>query len=345
MLRAAYRDAPRLLCPDCYLVKTSSRIGRKLLRLAKPRATVSSLGLDTEGPVNGIASLAVEDSPSITYLHRLQVVNRAADYIAENLGESITLDDVARAAGMSKFHLHRVFSENVGTTLGRYLSAARLKAALLLLSAPETARMSALDVALLVGFEDASAFTRSFQRRYGLTPSTLRQGHRPREFPLLSLDSARLQPGVTVVSLPEFWTYGYEVRGMKNRSFLNEAPAGFSLSWDTIQRHGVEGIGGDLALPNYSWVLPDEAGRLLCGFRSSERMDLRGVTRRWVPAGNWLRARHTGPIPTRWQTWTRLQLQQLLVGRPEDGRAPFEEEAARDPVRPERAACDVYFPC
>jgi len=301
--------------------------------------------VNPEGRRSSVSPFRVQDSPSITALHRARVVNRAADYIAENLGEPINLDDMSRAAGMSKFHLHRVFKENVGTTLGRYLGEARLKAALHLLSGPETASMSTLDVALQVGFEDASAFSRSFQRRYGLTPSSLRQGNRPREFPLLSPVSPPLLPRVTVVSLPEFWIYGYEVGGLKNRTFTTEAPAGFRLAWDTIERHGVEGIAGDLALPTYSWVLPDEAWKLLCGFRSSERLDHRGMTKRLVRSGKWLRARHTGPIPTRWQTWTRLQDQQLRLGRPEDGREPFEEEAPLDPRRPERTACDVYFPC
>jgi len=301
--------------------------------------------VNTEGSVNDRSLYGAADSPSLTTLHREQVVNRAADYIAQHLAEPINLDDMSRAAGMSKFHLHRVFKENVGTTLGRYLGEARLKAALHLLLAPETASMNALEVALQVGFEDASAFSRSFQRRYGLTPSALRQGQRPREFPVLSPGSARLLHGVTVVSLPEFWIYGYEVGGFQNRTFLKEAPAGFRLAWDTVERYGLSGIGGDLALPNHSWALPDAARRLLCGFRSRERLDQRGMTQRRVRAGKWLRARHTGPIPTRWQTWARLQEVQLRVGRPGDGRGPFEEEAPRDPSQPEQTGCDVYFPC
>ena len=153
-----------------------------------------------------------------------------------------------------------------------------------------------------------------------------------------------LDRGVTVVSLPEFWTYGYEVGGQKNKSFTKEAPEGFKLAGDTIQRHGIEEIGGELGLPTYSWVLRDEAWRLLCGFRSSVQLDLRCVTKRSVRSGKWLRARHTGPYATRWQTWQRLQLQQLRLGRPQDGREPFEEEAEYEPHRLS-PACDVYFPC
>ena len=303
--------------------------------------------MDTEGSPKLLAPRLVQGCSSLTSAHRLETVNRTACYIAANLGESLNLDDISRAAGMSKFHLHRVFEENVGTTVGRYLSGVRLKAALRLLSDRETRTMSVLEVALQVGFEDASAFSRSFHRRYGLSPSSLRQGNPPREFPRLytSAGNPVLDRGVTVVSLPEFWTHGYEVGGLKDRNFTKEAPEAFKLLWDTIRRHGIEGIRSELGLPNYSWVLRDEACRLLCGFRSSAPLDLRSMKQRLIRSGKWLRARHTGSYKTRWQTWHRLQLQQLRLGHLQDGRVPFEEEVADEPSRLGWPCCDVYFPC
>jgi len=299
------------------------------------------------------SSSLVKDCSASTYAHRLATVNRTAFYIEDNLAEPIGLDDMCRAGGMSKFHLHRVFEENVGTTLGRFLSGARLKTALHLLLAHETRTMTVLEVALQVGFEDASAFSRSFQRRYGLTPSSLRQGNCPREFPLLSPRAGlgglgALDRGVTVVSLPEFWIYGYEVGGMKNKSFTAEAPDGFKQLEDATRRHGIEGVPGELALPTQSWLLREEACRLLCAFRSSRRLDLNGMTQHFMPSGKWLRARHTGPHATRWQTWNRLQIRQLRWGQPRDGRAPFEEEVVPEPSQssaPEWPTFDVYFPC
>ena len=300
--------------------------------------------MDNQGALKPVAPPIVPNSSPLTAAHHVEVANRAARYIADNLGQSLELEDIARAAGMSKFHLHRVFEENVGTTLGRYLTGVRLKAALDLLSAPETRSMSVLEVALEVGFEDASAFSRSFQRNYALTPSALRQGNRPRDFPRLAR-SAVLDRGVAVVSLPEFWVYGYEVGGHEHKTFTKLAPDGFKLTWDFIRRHGIEGIRSELGLPTYSWVLRDEARKLLCGFRSSARLGLSGVKERVIRAGKWLKARHTGPYSTRWQTWQRLQLQQLRWGRPQDGREPFEEEVESDSHRLGPPCCDVYFPC
>lgn len=289
----------------------------------------------------------VEGNGSVTHLHRLALVNRAVRYIENNLGEPIHLDDTARAAGSSKFHLLRVFEECAGGTLGRYLGGIRLKAALHLLSEPKARHLSVLEVALRVGFEDASAFSRSFHRRYGVTPSAFRQGNRPRPFPRFSpcITGAPLEHGVTVVYLPELWIYGYEVGGQEHKTFAREAPQGFKLAWDTILRHGIERVGGDLGLPTYSWVLRDEACRFLCGFRSSVRLQLGSMQERWFRPGNWLRARHSGPYDTRWQTWQRLKLQQLRMGCPEDGREPFEEEVEHESKRLGQPSCDVYFPC
>jgi AraC-like DNA-binding protein len=314
--------------------------------LSSPDDSCYGESVETEGHRELLAPLGPPCASLATTVYRVEAVNRAARYLADHLAEPLTLEEVARAAGMSKFHLHRVFDEHVGCTLGRYLGGVRLKAALELLSAPEARRMSVLDVALQVGFGDASAFSRSFQRCYGITPSALRRGDRVREFPLVpaAARGAVLAHGVTVVTLPEFWIFGYEVAGQKYKDFSEQAPEGFKLAWDTIQRHGIEGVESELALPTYSWILPEVAWRLLCGFRSSVRLDVGSMSGRVVRAGKWIRARHTGPHATRWQTWQRLQLQQLRLGRPRDGREPFEEEVARAHRPLGLPACDVYFP-
>ncbi len=316
----------RELCPNCYFLCAARRGAPKKQRPCYVFRVTPAASL-------------------VTSSYRLEVVNRSANYIAENLGEPINLDDISRAAGMSKFHLHRVFETHSGATLGRYLNGVRLKTALKLLTARESRSMSVLDVALQVGFEDASAFSRSFHRRYGVTPSAARKGSRPREFPRLSrfTTNAELDRSVTVVSLPELWIYGHEVSGQQDRSFAKAAPVGFELLGDTVRRHGIAPLRA-LGVPTYSWTLRDEDWRLLCGFRSSVRLDLRGPQQRRFRAGKWLRARHMGPYATRWQTWQRLQLAQLRWGRPEDGREPFEEEAEPETSQLGQPCCDVYFP-
>src|SRR6185295_16365303 len=49
-------------------------------------------------------------------LDYVQCVNRAMDHVTRNLGSSLRLEEIARAAGFSPFHFHRVFKCLTGET-------------------------------------------------------------------------------------------------------------------------------------------------------------------------------------------------------------------------------------
>ena len=72
----------------------------------------------------------MSDLANLTYVDR---VNRAIDFILQNLAEPLKLDDVARAAHFSPFHFHRVFRSLVGETLNNFVKRVRLERALYLL--------------------------------------------------------------------------------------------------------------------------------------------------------------------------------------------------------------------
>ncbi len=99
----------------------------------------------------------------------VQRVNRAIDHVIRNLGGSLTLEEIARAAGFSPFHFHRVFKSIVGETLAQFVKRQRLERALYLMS--HAPRRSLTEVALECGFSSSSDFSRSFKQRYGSAPS------------------------------------------------------------------------------------------------------------------------------------------------------------------------------
>ena len=103
--------------------------------------------------------------------HRPEV-ERALAYIARHLGAPMTVGDVARAAHLSEFHLHRVFREAVGETIGRFVTRRRLEVAALRL-AYETDR-PITDIALASGYSSSSNFTKAFTAYFGVSPSRLR---------------------------------------------------------------------------------------------------------------------------------------------------------------------------
>jgi AraC family transcriptional regulator len=101
-------------------------------------------------------------------------VEKALWYIESHFAEEIGLEDVAQAAGVSRFHLLRAFSSVTGWPVMRYIRARRLCEA-----AKRLARCDGggiLDVALEAGYGSHEAFTRAFRQQFGIVPDALRNG-------------------------------------------------------------------------------------------------------------------------------------------------------------------------
>ena len=104
-------------------------------------------------------------------------VNRAIDYVTENMAGPLRLEDVADAACFSPFHFHRIFRSLMGETLASFTKRVRLERAVFLLS--HRPRASVTDIAFACGFSSSSDFSRSFRAQYGVSPRKFDvEGHR-----------------------------------------------------------------------------------------------------------------------------------------------------------------------
>lgn len=98
-------------------------------------------------------------------------VVKARTFIAEHLGEELTLDQVARASGMSSFYFCKVFKRATGLTFTDFVARARVERTKQLLLNPH-ARVS--EAAFEAGFQSLSQFNRAFRRVEGQAPSAYR---------------------------------------------------------------------------------------------------------------------------------------------------------------------------
>ncbi len=91
--------------------------------------------------------------------------------IQDRFAQPISLGELSGEVGLSKFHLLRLFREEVGTTPHAYQLHLRVSRAREMLDA----RAPAAQVALLCGFADQAHFTRAFKRIVGYTPGAFRK--------------------------------------------------------------------------------------------------------------------------------------------------------------------------
>jgi len=93
-------------------------------------------------------------------------VDAMRERLAADLTCTVTLDDVAQAAGLSPFHAARLFTRTTGMPPHAWRNQLRLQRAL----APLRAGVPIADVAAASGFVDQSHFTRHFKRMFGVPP-------------------------------------------------------------------------------------------------------------------------------------------------------------------------------
>src|SRR5580693_8049684 len=101
----------------------------------------------------------------------LRQIQPVVAYAAGHLDQDVSLAALAGQAGLSAFHLHRVFSAAAGETPKQFTLRLRLaRASAMLLTTGD----SVLDIALECGFRSHEAFCRAFRRRFRMTPSVYR---------------------------------------------------------------------------------------------------------------------------------------------------------------------------
>src|SRR5438874_8721794 len=96
---------------------------------------------------------------------------RAKDLADARYPEPLTVDDLARAARLSRAHFSREFRRAFGESPHAYLLTRRLERAAALL---RTTDRSVVEICFAVGLRSVGSFTSSFTRTYGVSPMTYR---------------------------------------------------------------------------------------------------------------------------------------------------------------------------
>jgi AraC-like DNA-binding protein len=111
-----------------------------------------------------------------TYVPPARHLLRARDLADARYAEPLDVDDLARAAGLSRAHFSREFRRAFGETPHGYLLTRRLERAAGLLRTTES---SVAEICFSVGLRSVGSFTSSFTRTYAMSPTAYRASHPP----------------------------------------------------------------------------------------------------------------------------------------------------------------------
>ena len=103
-------------------------------------------------------------------------LTRAKDLADARYSEPLDVDDMARAAGLSRAHFSREFRRAFGESPHAYLLTRRLERAAALLRMTDR---SVAEICFAVGLQSIGSFTTSFTRTYGMSPTAYRAAFPP----------------------------------------------------------------------------------------------------------------------------------------------------------------------
>ena len=96
------------------------------------------------------------------------MLDTATDYIETYYAENITLDEISKICGYSKYYFSHKFNEGMNMSFFDYLTKCRLEKAIEFI---KNDKVNHTKAALLSGFGSARSFNRLFKKHYNITPT------------------------------------------------------------------------------------------------------------------------------------------------------------------------------
>ncbi|MFA7232161.1 MAG: AraC family transcriptional regulator [Victivallaceae bacterium] len=102
-----------------------------------------------------------------------EFINRVYDYCLKNIEREITIDNMAKIAGYSRYHFSRMFRSYQGMSPMEFVTDLKMKMAVRML---QNEALTVKEIAGRCGFEDVSYFCKVFKKNQGVPPGGFRAG-------------------------------------------------------------------------------------------------------------------------------------------------------------------------
>ncbi|MFF9868107.1 GyrI-like domain-containing protein [Streptomyces sp. NPDC013953] len=276
----------------------------------------------------------------------LERLNQAMEHIEAHLDQAIEVEELARIAATSEYHLRRMFSALAGMPLSEYVRRRRLT-----LAGAEVlaGRETLLEIAVRYGYGSGEAFARAFRAMHGIGPGEARRtgaelsSQSRMAFRLIIEGSSSMR--YRVVDKADFTVAGLKTRVPLVHAGPNQAIMDFvrGIAPETLERleklsdqepHGIVAVcdgldpsrAEDTELDYYQGVITSVAAP-------------EGTTTLAVPAGTWAVFTTSGPAPQAIQELWRDVFTEWFPSNPYRSRTG--PEILRTRLSADKAAADA----
>lgn len=222
----------------------------------------------------------------------IEGIQRAIEYIEENLTNEVSIHEIAEKACVSAFHFQRIFNTLCGFTVGEYIRNRRLS-----IAAQELTKADAkvIDVAIKYCYDSPDSFTRAFTRFHGIPPSMAKlKGANLKSFARVKIKLI-LEGGTMleykIVEKAQFTVMG-KVRSFDTDTSYAEIPRFWEEHNQSEEKKiicGMYGVCMDLDGKKFDYMIADNYlpwNEIPEGFET-----------RVIPAGTWAVFPCRGPMP------------------------------------------------
>jgi two-component system response regulator YesN len=95
------------------------------------------------------------------------IIHKATLHIRQHYADKITLNSISKMVFLSPAYFSRIFKQEVGITFNNFLNNVRIEKSKDLI---KNNNLKMVDIALMVGFDSQSYFTKVFKKKNGLSP-------------------------------------------------------------------------------------------------------------------------------------------------------------------------------
>jgi AraC family transcriptional regulator len=242
-----------------------------------------------------------------------KIISQVGQYIYDHSDQIISLDELASYAGFSKYHFNRIFFAATGYQLGEFIQRHKLEKAL---HSIKRGNHNIIDVALSVGYDSPSSFSRAFKKNFSMTPSDVVNGKFPSNErtsslkPKKQLINPELKPVWKVLSGQE--VFGFYGKGFNQQSFSSVAKELYSRLTTMAEPLGyakLHPIGVSIDNP---WSGEQSNSRFFAGFVNGLTQHHESLEAFKWQAGRWACFTHSGPHDCMWQTISQVYSQWVL---------------------------------